>query len=698
MNRNYSTLPMSRHCIWKLLWNHAGQLIILGLITELAVAAQTGSNEMQQNSGPGIGVDENLIVLNVTATIYENITRNASIDSKMNWPLASGTNSTLNILNSNSASGNEKKIHQKVRRKILHQFGIVNNDLNNLIIAGKESHDLPRETKFSQTDISRFVRRSTFSQRQCVLSNNKLTELDNLIQNMQLNTTFTSKTTNCKLITADMEACDNIFKFIQCGIDHLKNYFIEASLSEHSLEESTKLINYYNQFQHELQDMSDRIKQQATQQYKIQIENFTIDLEVLKRTLDRMQARLIREMKDNCISEIGHEHLKAAVNKYMELNIYNNDTLLPEIIARAYTTFGQMNNFDNVIAFVAELPYFSQLAIGFEALYRNMEQNSYKVLVLDMHVLKTIKKLNDDSIAARLYKLKNKLVTQVSKVVARFVQKIRQNINEDIIEFATDYSDTINFYMDQIIMETYASSIKNVKIIINFILSLPDISNEAEAYAALLQAMRYYNDLDSYELLMLAYRIKEVMDKNGSRPLGQHYKDKLKALKNDLPSSVKRLLWSGHECKIRNYNRREYLYASGDGIAYDRERRRVFTWRPGDQVIECKWKITPRDNGSSFLIQNTHYHYEYLYAASGRFAWDADRRNIFTWRMRNEVDNGYWKLKPRNNAETFEIRNTYYSNECLYAAGDGIAWDTRRRRVFTWRDPEFCPGYWEIDC
>ncbi|VEN49560.1 unnamed protein product [Callosobruchus maculatus] len=204
MNANKSSLPMSVCYIWRLLWNHAVQLIILRLLTQVP-AAQIGSNRMQHNSGPGVGVAEHFIVLNITPGMHGSITRNSSIDSMMYWPLASKTKSILSTLNNNSASDHNTKIHQKVRRKILHQFDIVNNDFGKLIIADAKGHHLLRETIFGQTELARFVR-STFAQRQCVISKNKLTELDKLTQNILLNTTLNYKTTDCKLTSADMEA------------------------------------------------------------------------------------------------------------------------------------------------------------------------------------------------------------------------------------------------------------------------------------------------------------------------------------------------------------------------------------------------------------------------------------------------------------------------------------------------------------
>nr|CAI5868547.1 unnamed protein product [Callosobruchus analis] len=189
MNGYNSTSLMSLHCIVKVLWNHGGQLIILRLLTQV-VADQVGSNKMQHDSGPGTAVDKHSIELSTSAS--QNITRNYSIDPEANWPLASETKS---IVSSNSDSEQKMNIHKKMRLKVLYRFDIVNHDLDSLIIAGKNGHDFPRETKFSQSVLFRFVR-NTFNHRKCVLSKSKLTELDNLIQNMLLNTTPTAKTTN----------------------------------------------------------------------------------------------------------------------------------------------------------------------------------------------------------------------------------------------------------------------------------------------------------------------------------------------------------------------------------------------------------------------------------------------------------------------------------------------------------------------
>lgn len=85
----------------------------------------------------------------------------------------------------------------------------------------------------------------------------------------------------------------------------------------------------------------------------------------------------------------------------------------------------------------------------------------------------------------------------------------------------------------------------------------------------------------------------------------------------------------------------EPLYAASNGFAYDKDRRKVFTWRPGPSVTQGFWRFEDAGNGY-YKIRNTQ-HGEYLYAAEfPKKGW------VFTWRPVVNYDNDdakfYWQL------------------------------------------------------
>lgn len=94
------------------------------------------------------------------------------------------------------------------------------------------------------------------------------------------------------------------------------------------------------------------------------------------------------------------------------------------------------------------------------------------------------------------------------------------------------------------------------------------------------------------------------------------------------------------EYEIIHSSSNEPLYAAGNVLCYDHDRRKVFTWVAGPSVYQGYWKLEKLDNGY-YKIKNT-YHNEYLYAAKyPSEGW------VFTWRDLHSSTNNdkfYWQL------------------------------------------------------
>lgn len=101
-------------------------------------------------------------------------------------------------------------------------------------------------------------------------------------------------------------------------------------------------------------------------------------------------------------------------------------------------------------------------------------------------------------------------------------------------------------------------------------------------------------------------------------------------------------LGSNGQYQIINFELDEPLYAGDDNLAYDKERRRVFTWRPRsyDYGSWRYWTLQESFN-SYYTIKNVLYN-EYLYAADY-----PSPGHVFTWREQNQDwmnDKFYWQL------------------------------------------------------
>lgn len=144
--------------------------------------------------------------------------------------------------------------------------------------------------------------------------------------------------------------------------------------------------------------------------------------------------------------------------------------------------------------------------------------------------------------------------------------------------------------------------------------------------------------------------------------------------------------------RIFNIYQQEYLYAASFA-PFDKDRRRVFTWRKKNEAVsQGDWKLEQSSDGTFCLFNLAHG--EYLYAADYAL-FDKDRRQVFTWRPGGRISQGKWQLIPQGN-NTYLIYNKQHE-EYLYAA-DFSPYDRDRRRVFTWRKKNKIvkQAYWKI--
>jgi hypothetical protein len=103
--------------------------------------------------------------------------------------------------------------------------------------------------------------------------------------------------------------------------------------------------------------------------------------------------------------------------------------------------------------------------------------------------------------------------------------------------------------------------------------------------------------------------------------------------------------------RIKNQATGEYLYAETDDLAYDTERRRVFTWtdtsttptsNPSFWENKADWEVDDEDG--FYQLKNIRF-YEYLYAAADDLAFDESSRSVFTWKNEDTLGpEGLWKF------------------------------------------------------
>jgi hypothetical protein len=269
-------------------------------------------------------------------------------------------------------------------------------------------------------------------------------------------------------------------------------------------------------------------------------------------------------------------------------------------------------------------------------------------------------------------------------VISTLAYNIRANQYGQIKEFGEIYLNILRDNLGELISQAYANNVANAEAIINFIRNLNYLQNSIACSSFLFEQMQRNGHLDSYELIMLAYRIKELMEMEDYRALDQKYKDKAINIKINLPNSVLRLVWFGWRCTIINKHHNEYLYAAGNYYVISGKYRRVFAWRSGEHPgeKEAYWDFVPYNNSESLEIKSTYYN-ESMLSDADNSSYDAERRKILT--MKDGFLSKFWRIEPVNDAKYFRIFNTYY-NDYLYADGElRHVFDSERRNVFTWK-------------
>lgn len=228
--------------------------------------------------------------------------------------------------------------------------------------------------------------------------------------------------------------------------------------------------------------------------------------------------------------------------------------------------------------------------------------------------------------------------------------------------------------INQIVREAYEKKLSNFENVLQFSRTL-SYNQRGVPYDALFNEMNKNKHLNNDELLRFGYYIHEAMSWADYKLYDQECQKKFENLKNNLPAGIRRIFWSD-KVSIINVYYNEYLYAA-DYKPYDNDRRRVFTWDEKVKCVASDWKIASHDHGKTFTIYNK-YQDEYLYVPIWPGFYYA-----FTWRRKNKISNGYWKLKLESDG-SFIIIHTEKGN--LFAHDDKYTTNRRYVSVLGQRD------------
>lgn len=189
-----------------------------------------------------------------------------------------------------------------------------------------------------------------------------------------------------------------------------------------------------------------------------------------------------------------------------------------------------------------------------------------------------------------------------------------------------------------------------------------------------LDELKANNFSDIPQAFLLSNQIQSEIEKN---EINHAAKMEFQKILLDFPRTSRALI-NGSEVYIRSSAYKyEYLYASD--FEYDNVHRRVFTWRPGSVTSKSMWKFSTKDGGRTFQIKNLEYD---AFLMSSDVQHDENRRFVFTRKIDEATDNFGWYIESLKD-EKIRLMNKK-TKEYFYTAIDKYAYDDERRNVFTW--------------
>lgn len=259
-------------------------------------------------------------------------------------------------------------------------------------------------------------------------------------------------------------------------------------------------------------------------------------------------------------------------------------------------------------------------------------------------------------------------------------------VQEQIIEYAKHHKDAFINVLEKLTSKLYTVDTKsnnldigkNIVKILKFIQLLPHPEEYVVGLSALYKKMKTNDHLNSEQFLMLAYKVKEVMELPIFNQIDQIYKEKFENLKNEFPLSVRDLIWNSNNCTIKNVHHDDYMY-----ITYEGHNFGVFNWAPRDSLAGIYWKITTDDDAKTFKL----FGYDYKRYLDGENM--SCYEHVYTCSTPDEFAKGtHWQLRPVNGK--FEI---IYGDSHLYA-GDYQLYGKR----YVYREKDHAFKMWEIKC
>lgn len=242
-------------------------------------------------------------------------------------------------------------------------------------------------------------------------------------------------------------------------------------------------------------------------------------------------------------------------------------------------------------------------------------------------------------------------------------------------------------FLTNLITRVYGGNICNGFKIIEHIEKYPYEHQRIVGFRLLFDEILKNSDLYSVALMTLAWRVQMINDTKNID---------LKFIRENLPKSVANFPWS-HPVSFQNVEYKEFIYTPWIGETNQMKDKRNRFIYAGNEIKECKgpqcsYAMTPNRNSVLGFNLVNEQRTELIYAGGNDLAFDRQRRYVFGSNARYFTQYGgdLWMFEPIENSNAFRVYNLYYDEYMMFPE-DKFKIDKERRPVFTWRS-KGCDG------
>lgn len=370
---------------------------------------------------------------------------------------------------------------------------------------------------------------------------------------------------------------------------------IASNNNQMSIVEFPKMEVVFENDRTMLRIQIDNTKRSAIQENKNKFH--LIDVEIqnlcskLTSAVNKMKAERLKYQTtkiNQCIEAIINNLPHDAKEYFYEIN---DESIIGFIIESAYDR--SVNTISNILKFSQILDSTELSLKVYDLLFKEMRKNydltTPIILIFQYRLDEAMKMPNyqyaNQKTKNRFETLKESIEMSVGEVVNTWSARIEYSDYEQVTKFANKHNEELNLPLGKVVSNVLAKNVENAEKLLQFSRDLRNINQRAIVYEIMFRLLHSRHAMEkTHAYIMLAFAVKTAMEMDNYQNLSYEVKSKFEHMKNSFLQGVRNIIWASRVC-LRNHNKNEYLYASGE--TRDDYRRYVYTWKPDTIEYDC---------------------------------------------------------------------------------------------------------------